>query len=1345
MSGLHWSQPEALWLLWLLPLVFWLAMRSHGRVRRAAERFAGAPMAARIMPPLRAGPVALRACVASLALALGILALARPGWGYDAIPVKARGVDMCVALDLSRSMLADDGGESRLDRAKAALAALIEDMEGDRVGLIYFAGEVLRAAPLTFDRGFLLQALRQASPEMVGRGGTLIGPALEAAGAMLDGEGGRDQVVVLVTDAGDQDSFPETAAAELGRRGIRVLAAGVGRTDGGDDAPLVLDGQVVRRADGTPVPARVHMDLLNQIIQATRGLLVPPGQIHRLKDLYRRYVDPLKKESGAAFEERRAIDRYRWFLLPSILAWIAFFWMRPYPAARSAGGGAVLALLALLGGCGADPDAGRTSEAARLLGAGDPEGAEALFREVEAARKDEPAAAFNVGVAAAVRGDGEAARRAFGRAIEQGGPWIRARAFLSLARLDVRDLQALVPSGLARAGAGERTALRRAAEGVLDRYQMARRLDPDLVEAEEEQARVALWLRRAEDLWAAADLEAARRGRAALSGVALLEALMDEARDALSRMAQGALLQNVALVFADLAAEGDRLSGEVSQEDPGIAPADRDEARRLARELPGSLALVARALEAEDLFAVSGAAAKAAAVAHRLHALWAEPGAVLDRLAAVLGPAALDLSQEGAGPGLDGEGGSALRAAALEWSERLSSLDGRLARPEAEGAGAERFVESARKRLPPAVRDLAAFSGLRPPDLAEGPALLAGVAQDVDLLRREWMLSRLSASRLALELAQEARGLQVLLASRDVARWANLPGAPAGPVALLRDRCAYLMPAVDRALSEAADAAGGGEEDAGEVAGRRAVFEALSAQVASALSGGADLLESEGWPPAGGVAPALAEARTGLRRIWALLATFDELLKDAAAAQSARAAAGRAAAEAAEAEGGSPGADLGAPPLSPADQAGEQRAVVEDIERLAAAAPALKEQIRSEAGGEEASAADSEEAAARALALDAVVQHLDRAREAAALALSGLDAAAVRSDPAGMAAGLRDAAGRQELAAAELAAAAKAWEEALMPLPLLARRLLSVAESMLPALREWAAGREPLAAMPFDPAGAAEGLGALAGGWVDRLRPAFARERKAALDRADQAGGEGGAGTAEDFAALEAAVGRAEEAYGGLRSALDAGRPALARDAAASLRGAARDLWLPFAGLEDLLETGIAGQAALRDRAGAMGDEPEPEPADRIEAWSADQEFAGGLIPFMERAVEASPPEEEGGLSGEARSLAAENLPAAGEAMADAAAAVAERRYPAGRQRAETARRLLEEILDRLNRDRNGGGEQDRSREAPEPGPREEDGSRMESLDRLRRAVEERNRERQRRQTPEQPAVKEDW
>ncbi|MGA2052093.1 MAG: VWA domain-containing protein, partial [Opitutales bacterium] len=176
-----------------------LFARSHRARRRLLAQFA----AARLLPALLASySPGLRRIKHALVLAgvlLVVLALARPQWGYAWQQQRARGVDVIFVIDTSKSMLTQDVPPDRLDRAKLAIMDLVEKMEGNRVGLVAFAGQAFLQCPLTLDYDAFRQSLEAVDTNTIARGGTNIAAGIDEAAAALE-ESGNHKVIVLVTD-----------------------------------------------------------------------------------------------------------------------------------------------------------------------------------------------------------------------------------------------------------------------------------------------------------------------------------------------------------------------------------------------------------------------------------------------------------------------------------------------------------------------------------------------------------------------------------------------------------------------------------------------------------------------------------------------------------------------------------------------------------------------------------------------------------------------------------------------------------------------------------------------------------------------------------------------------------------------------------------------------------------------------------------------------------------------------------------------------------------------------------------------------------------------------------------
>jgi Ca-activated chloride channel homolog len=216
----------------------------------------------------------LRAAVVLAAMALLVVAAAGPRVGTEPREIELSGLDIVVALDVSRSMLAEDVAPSRLDRAREEVLRLAERAGDDRIGLVTFAADAFMQMPLTSDRAALRLFLQTASPDMIPAQGTSFANMLAVAARVFDGSGevqDRSRVLLIVSDGEDHEAGIEPPLRRLREMGVVVLALGVGTTEGAL-IPVLEDGRPThhRDRDGLVVTARLEEGVL-------RGLAIDGG------------------------------------------------------------------------------------------------------------------------------------------------------------------------------------------------------------------------------------------------------------------------------------------------------------------------------------------------------------------------------------------------------------------------------------------------------------------------------------------------------------------------------------------------------------------------------------------------------------------------------------------------------------------------------------------------------------------------------------------------------------------------------------------------------------------------------------------------------------------------------------------------------------------------------------------------------------------------------------------------------------------------------------------------------------------------------------------------------------
>ena len=267
------ANPQYLWLLWLLPLLaalLWAAARNH---RKRLERFGHLDVLRELMPDVSTGRVKLKFILFCTALALLILAAARPQLGSKLREEKSQGVEMMLVVDVSNSMLAEDFEPNRLERTKYAINKLFDGLQQDRVGLIVFAGEPKVQLPITSDYRMAKAFARRIDTSLADVQGTAVGKALEQALLSFSGETAEShsRVIILITDGENHEDDALEVARQAAEAGIRIYTIGIGTPEG---APIQINGEFIKDEKGDMVVSKLDEKLLQQIAEITGGAYV---------------------------------------------------------------------------------------------------------------------------------------------------------------------------------------------------------------------------------------------------------------------------------------------------------------------------------------------------------------------------------------------------------------------------------------------------------------------------------------------------------------------------------------------------------------------------------------------------------------------------------------------------------------------------------------------------------------------------------------------------------------------------------------------------------------------------------------------------------------------------------------------------------------------------------------------------------------------------------------------------------------------------------------------------------------------------------------------------------------
>lgn len=312
---MRFGNPQMFWWLAAVPVLVLLLVWAFRARRRALESFAAQPLADRLTKSVR--PVARRwkAVLLVAGIFWTVLALAQPRWGFEWRQVKRKGVDVFVLLDVSKSMLTEDVRPNRLTQAKYAVEDLLSKLQGDRAGLIAFAGTAFVQCPLTIDYEACRLALKDADPHIIPRGGTAIGPAIRTALKAFEAGEGRDRAIVLITDGEETEPDALAAVDEAAKAGVRIYAIGVGSVEG-ELIPVREDGKAMeflKDNEGKVVKSRLDEETLKQLALKTQGIYVRSAAgDFGMETVYEKGIAQLQRKEYEEQLQKKYFERFQW-------------------------------------------------------------------------------------------------------------------------------------------------------------------------------------------------------------------------------------------------------------------------------------------------------------------------------------------------------------------------------------------------------------------------------------------------------------------------------------------------------------------------------------------------------------------------------------------------------------------------------------------------------------------------------------------------------------------------------------------------------------------------------------------------------------------------------------------------------------------------------------------------------------------------------------------------------------------------------------------------------------------------------------------------------------------------
>lgn len=315
------SHSEFLWLYLLIPvfIIIFLLMMSWKKI--ALKKFGEASVIAKLFPDTSVSRTYIKFILFLIASAFMIFGLCGPQIGTKLEEVKRKGVDLMIALDVSNSMNAEDIKPSRLERSKQAIYRLIDKLQGDRIGLIVFAGQAYVQLPITTDYGAAKLFLQSINSDIVPTQGTAIGSAIDLSVQSIGDSAKKNTAIVIITDGENHEDDAIEEAKRAAEKGIIVHTIGMGSIDG---APIPVFHNNTRVGylqdeSGNTVVTKLDADMLQKIAEAGKGKFVRASNNDVGLEIIMKEVNSMEKKEFGSKMFTDYEDQFQYFIGAALL------------------------------------------------------------------------------------------------------------------------------------------------------------------------------------------------------------------------------------------------------------------------------------------------------------------------------------------------------------------------------------------------------------------------------------------------------------------------------------------------------------------------------------------------------------------------------------------------------------------------------------------------------------------------------------------------------------------------------------------------------------------------------------------------------------------------------------------------------------------------------------------------------------------------------------------------------------------------------------------------------------------------------------------------------------------
>ena len=312
---------QYIYLLCIVPLL-WVTYALLVRWKRKTQNGFARPELLELLSPNRSKfKPTFKIILLSLSVISLVFGLMNPKIGTQLETVRREGVDIVFAMDVSRSMLAEDIAPNRIEKSKRLVSAIINQLASDRVGIIAYAAQAVPQLPITTDYAAAKMFLQALNTDMLSSQGTALDSAIDLAGTFFDDEDQTNRVIFLISDGEDHSEEASNAASRAAKLGIKIFTFGVG-TESGAPIPLKRNGIIEsykKDSDGEVVITKLNQNILQDIAGSTGGIYQDGNNTQKVLDFVSEQLKAMDKKE---FEAKKFIsfkDRFQAFLLAALI------------------------------------------------------------------------------------------------------------------------------------------------------------------------------------------------------------------------------------------------------------------------------------------------------------------------------------------------------------------------------------------------------------------------------------------------------------------------------------------------------------------------------------------------------------------------------------------------------------------------------------------------------------------------------------------------------------------------------------------------------------------------------------------------------------------------------------------------------------------------------------------------------------------------------------------------------------------------------------------------------------------------------------------------------------------